>query len=176
MSSELIPHEKLGHIYNFFAIALSFVFARTGIRLRYQKRLFIDDIFLYFGVICLCAALGLYLEFSKDMFLNEALMTKPLQTKLPSDYLSIWIRFHKMSASYLALTYTTIFSVKFSFLFFFRTLTQRARQMVIYWWMVLFILVVTWIITVVAVDFVCLDFGIGSCTIGLIPFLLNVER
>ena len=119
------------------------------IRLRYQNQLLIDDVFLYFGVICLCAAMGLLVEFSNDIFTDEALRMNPLKIDLTSNYSSQLHRFQKMQNAYLVFTYTTIFSVKLSFLFFFRTLVRQARQMMIYWWTVLFTMIVAWILCII---------------------------
>lgn len=52
------------------SIALVFVLVRTAIRLRYQKRLLIDDVFLYLGVICLCVATGLLVQFSSAIYID----------------------------------------------------------------------------------------------------------
>lgn len=81
-----------------------------------------------------------------------------------------------MADTYLILTYTTIFSAKFSLLFFFHTLTRRIRQMTVYWWTVLFIMTVGWIFTIVAIICICPDFGIDSCTMMPVLFLLDIEH
>lgn len=141
-------------------IALVFVLVRTVIRFRYQKQFFLDDAFLYLGVICLCAAVGLLVQFSNAMYLNQAINTG---TGYPMIESSLLAQFDKNSDVYFALTYTTLFSVKFSFLFFFRILVRRVRKMAIYWWTVLAIMLVAWPVSIVAaVAPSCPVFGIGS--------------
>lgn len=159
-----------------FVIALSCVFVRTVIRLRFKKQLFIGDFFLYFRVICLCAALGLMIKFSKDMFLHEALITNSLTTELSWDFLALRIRYHKVIVTHSVLTYTAIFFVKFSFLFFFCHLITRIRQMNFYWWTVFLTTIVTWIISIVVCIFVCSNFDIRSDIIrDYSVFLLDVQ-
>lgn len=147
-------------------VAFVSVFARTVIRLRYQKQLFIDDLFLYFGVVCLCAAMGLLVEFSDDLYLDEALKTNHLPMILPSNYLTRMFRFQKTQDAYFVLLYTTISCVKLSFLFFFRILVQRVRKMIIYWWTVLFIMIVAYIPCIVVGIFLpCPHFDTASSMI-----------
>lgn len=135
------------------------------IRFRYQKQLFLDDVFLYFGVICLCAAVGLLLQFSEAMFMSESLITAHKGSYVRSKG-GLLIQLNKTSDAYLALTYTTLFSVKLSFLFFFRILVRRVRKMAIYWWTVLAIMIVAWPVSIVAaVAPSCPVFGIAICIV-----------
>ncbi|MCJ1468504.1 hypothetical protein MMC07_007133 [Pseudocyphellaria aurata] len=119
-----------------FAFSVLFVIARTTLRLRYQKRLFIDDAFLFFAEICLCASVGLLYAFAEGLYLDEALITRPSAAVFPPDFMHLLFQFHKLSDAYLVLTYTSIFAVKFSFLFFFRVLVRRMHKMIVYWWTV----------------------------------------
>lgn len=138
------------------------MFARTVIRFRYQKQLLLDDVFLYFGFICLCAAVGLLMQFAKTMYMNEALRTTGLSDE-NVNWQSHMLQFNKTSDAYMALTYTTLFSVKFSFLFFFRILVRRVRKMAIYWWVVFAIMLIAWPVSIVAaVAPSCPVFGIYS--------------
>ena len=147
-----------------FIIALVFVLVRTVIRFRYQKQFLLDDAFLYFGVICLCAAVGLLMQFSEAMYMSEALNMASVSYEL--DDLQLLSQFDKYSDVYLALTYTTLFSVKLSFLFFFRILVRRVRKMAIYWWTVLAITIVAWPVSIVAaVAPSCPVFGVASCIV-----------
>lgn len=90
--------------------------------------------------------------------MDEALLTRPASTILPSDLFDQLFRFHKLSDAYLVLTYTSIFAVKFSFLFFFRVLVRRVHKMVVYWWIVIAITTVGWIVCVIGIFLPCLYF------------------
>ena len=137
----------------FFVFAILSVVARTTIQLRYKKKFSIDDGFLYFAVICLCAAVGLLWSFTEAMYFNQALFLNSSSSDFPSNYQALLDflahRFHKTSAAYLILAHTAIFAVKFSFLFFFRVLVRRVRKMIVYWWTVFSIMIVVWVVTLV---------------------------
>ena len=136
------------------------------IRLRYQKKLSVDDAFLYFAVICLCAAVGLLWSFTEAMYFNQALFLNNQTPDFPSNYQALLDflehRFHKTSAAYLILAHTTIYSVKFSFLFFFRVLIRRVRKMIIYWWTIFAIMIVAWAVTLVVDILPCPYFDIRA--------------
>ncbi|MCJ1466527.1 hypothetical protein MMC07_005147 [Pseudocyphellaria aurata] len=92
-----------------FALSVLLVLARTTLRLRYQKRLFIDDAFLFFAEICLCASVGLLYDFADSVFLNEAFIVNPSAVVFPPDSLNLvfqfnknQIQFHKMSYAFLS--------------------------------------------------------------------------
>lgn len=117
---------------------------RVAIRLRYQRRLYVDDGFLFFAIICLCVATGLMYEVIPSMYLVEAVLTNDPDTSLPSNLFAESLLFQKLCDGFLVLTYNTIFAVKFSFLFFFRTLIRRVHSMLVYWWMVAVLTAVVW--------------------------------
>lgn len=94
--------------------------------------------------------MGLLVEFSETLYLNEALITESLTTQKPSNYLQLLTQFHKLNAAYLVLIYTSIFFVKFSFLIFFRIFVVRCGKMMIYWWTVLAIMIIAWPVSFIA--------------------------
>lgn len=148
-----------------FAFSVLFVIARITLRLRYQKRLFIDDAFLFIAQVLLCVCLGLLYMFADSLFLDEALVTRPSLAIIPPDFENQLFRFHKISDAYLVLTYTSIFAVKFSFLFFFRVLVRRVHKMVVYWWIVVAVTAVAWIVCSISIFLPCLYFDERSCKI-----------
>ncbi|MCJ1470002.1 hypothetical protein MMC07_008647 [Pseudocyphellaria aurata] len=141
-----------------FALSVLFLLARTTLRLRYQKRLFIDDAFLLFAEICLGASVGLLYAFADNLFLNEALVTRPSAVILPPDYTNQRILFQKQSDACLVLTYTSIFAVKFSFLFFFKLIVRRIHSMIVYWWIVVAVTTIAWVVCVIKIFLPCMDF------------------
>lgn len=46
------------------------------------------------------------------------------------------LQFHVLISIFLVLTHTTIFAIKFSYLFFFKCLIRQVRKLKIYWWTV----------------------------------------
>lgn len=102
--------------------------------------------------------MGLLYAFADSLFLEEALTTSPSSVILPPDFLNQLFRFHKLSDAYLVLTYTSIFAVKFSFLFFFRVLVRRMHKMIVYWWIVVAVTTVAWAVCVISIFLPCTYF------------------
>jgi hypothetical protein len=103
-----------------------------------QKQVSIDDGFLLFGLCCLISAVGILFTFMDSMYMVEALLFgDPADLDLPPDWIQRAFDYQKMAAVSLILTWCSIVSVKFSFLFLFRRLIDRIRSLRIYWWIVL---------------------------------------
>ena len=115
-----------------------FTIGRITVRLRYQKSLAVDDIFLIFAVVCLTAALGLLFACLSSLFELELLLVDP-RNVIPIDFIDFPQWLPKVSTAFLVSTFTTIFAVKFSFLFLFKAHTRNARKMKIYGWTVVVI-------------------------------------
>lgn len=80
----------------------------------------------------------------------------------------VWVKGDYTGGVYIILIYFTIYFVKLSFLFFFRTLVRRDRTMTIYWWTVLAIMIVTLLVSIMIAIFpLCLIFPIPNCTVSL---------
>ena len=107
---------------------------RYYVRYFIQKQLSIDDGILLFGILCLIAAMVLLFIFVDNLFLVEALEGNTIPADLPIDFLRRITEFEKLALAALVLTWCSIISVKFSYLFLFRKLIDRIRPMVLYWW------------------------------------------
>lgn len=142
-----------------FVLSVVFTIGRIIIRLRYQKRLAVDDAFLIFAVVCLCVAIGLLFAFISSMYLLEALITDDPNASIPIDIIHQVEWFRALSTAFLVLTFTTIFAVKFSFLFLFKALIRNVRKMNIYWWIVVSTTVAVWAFGIVEFFLPCPTFG-----------------
>lgn len=156
-----------------------FAFARTIIRYRVQKQLLLDDIFFYLAVLCLCAAFGLLVQLADIVYSDsQSYFDEHGDTVYwgaQPDF-DAW-NFYKISDAYMALTYTTLFSVKLSFLLFFRILVRRIRTMIIYWWTVLAIMCIAWPVSIVAaVAPPCPVFGSPLGMVKSFNFLLRLSK
>lgn len=149
---------------------------RIAIRLHYQKRLYVDDGFLFFAIICLCAATGLMYEVIPSMYLVEAILTNDPDTSLPSNVFAQSLLFIKLADGFLVLTYNTIFAVKFSFLFFFRILIRRVHTMLVYWWVVAVLTAVIWAYGVIGLFAQCPHLDIRACAYQLPCFRSTICR
>ena len=117
------------------------------IRLRLQRRLFVDDAFLFLGLICLCASVGLIWRSSYGIFAQTEAFDR-----FDTIAHSTW-GLDRFGGVYIIVTYITIYFIKLSFLFFFRILVRRDRKMTIYWWTVLAIIIVTLCVSIIIVVF-----------------------
>ena len=64
------------------------------------------------------------------------------------------------------LAWTTIFLVKFSFLAFFRSLTEQIYNIYVYFWVVVVITLFSWMVVLVEPFIVCPYFGLDSGLLG----------
>jgi hypothetical protein len=131
-----------------YGSALLAALARASIRLYYQKRLFIDDAILALAVVLLSASAGLYLSLVDDMYLAEALILglTPPQTD-QATIVQRLIRLHKLTDSFFILNWSSSSSVKFSFLFFFRSFIAHPglESLGRYWWVVTIFTAISWV-------------------------------
>ena len=80
--------------------------------------------------------MALLYTFVDKMYLVEATETGMPGIQYPPDFIHQAFDFQKLVAVALILTWCSIVSVKFSYLFLFKRLIDRLRPMVIYWWIV----------------------------------------
>lgn len=153
-----------------FVISILVALARTAIRLRYQRRLFVDDAILLVAIVCLCAAMTLLLVFTSSLYQLEAFVTGSSAITNPDELAKIelqmeqpFIKYLKLSDTYYVMTWTTIFAVKFSFLFFFRVLIRRVRAITLYWQIVSVITVLVWVYCIAGAFIICPYFDIRAC-------------
>ena len=144
-----------------FALAVVLTIVRFVIRLGVQKQFLIDDFFLLFGCVCAVVATGVLYSSLDWMYTIEGVLTGSAILLPVASFLELSSRFHKRNTATLALTWTSIFSVKFSFLFFFRLLVQRVRIMVMFWWVATIATLVAWVFNIIAIFLPCLHFDVS---------------
>lgn len=135
------------------------------IRLRLQKRLFLDDVFLYIGVICLGVAAYFLWRFFEvvDQITTTYYQGGEIETQLM--YTTI--------CSFMIFTYSTIYFVKLSFLFFFRILVRQDHKLMIYWWMTFVIINVALLVSV-AMAIVPIPMAVFASEIDMISHVFVV--
>lgn len=78
------------------------------------------------------------------------LLQSSIEDRVPSNVSTTEIeattlRFHLLGNIFIALSWTVVVAIKYSFLFLFRTLIRRVRVMEIYWRCVMSVTTITWI-------------------------------
>ena len=112
--------------------------ARTAIRIHEFGQLHVDDYFLFLATAALIGGTGLSLKTIPSLyFFAEVILGHDLP---PKDRLQKAIHDSTSAITGGVLCWTTIFAVKFSFLFYFRGLVRRLRNLAILWWCNLVIL------------------------------------
>lgn len=117
-----------------FSLCLISACARFYIRIHIQKQFAIEDGILLFGISCLTSAMAVLFPMINKMYLVGAAEVEMPGLVLPPDFLPQAWEFEKLAAVALILTWCSIVSVKFSYLFLFKKLISRMRPMIIYWW------------------------------------------
>ncbi|KAL4801044.1 hypothetical protein BDV19DRAFT_352616 [Aspergillus venezuelensis] len=122
----------------FFGLAVLGVLLRCFIRFRVRKsRIAADDAFLLLAFALLIASMVImYQEVIDRMYVAYALLIGVEGVVPPADWRDMSSKFHLWSSICLTLVWLSFSAVKLSFLFFFKTLIDRLRSWVIYWWFI----------------------------------------
>ena len=116
-------------------------------------RVAVDDGFFFFAIIVFISGTTLlyldlpYIYLQEDV---EAGLRAP-----PADFVSQLIYSEKLQDTATTLLATTVLSVKFSFLFFFRDLIRQQKKMLIWWWCVFVFLIPTSVVLIISDIIAC---------------------
>lgn len=126
------------------AVAVPMATARTYIRFRKFHRLLLDDYFMFLAVITLVAGVGLLCANVRFIYQeNNFIIGVGFEiASLPPDFVDNFTYNSNIQDAAVVMLATTIFSVKFVFLFFFRQMVDRIRPLLTWWWCVFGALVV----------------------------------
>ncbi|MCJ1334605.1 hypothetical protein MMC10_011317 [Thelotrema lepadinum] len=149
-----------------FGTAVLATMGRVYIRLRYQKRLFVDDYVLLFGCVSLIAAFTLTNIMFEDIYFDMSLILGPTalvweQAEAPGFEDRI-LSYQQLSFSDEVLCWLTIYAVKTSFLLFFRQMIDRLGKISIYWKVTLGLTVISGIYSICNIFISCPHFGVSS--------------
>lgn len=153
-------------------VALVCFIGRIYIRVRFHKRLLLDDAFLVFAACCLCAGTGLLLDIAWFVYMHTAASQIPeLLPYLLANYQSL-LNTHVKVFPLTALQWTAIFAVKACFLVFMRPLVWHISKGVNrYYWFVVWFSGICWAFAVSDAYIICPYFGddAGQC----LPYLIT---
>ena len=123
----------------FLGIALVAAAGRTFARIYRFHRVLLDDLFFYLATVALIAGTGLTYADIPLIYLQVNVQAG-LQSP-PADLVQQLIHSLKIQHAATVLLVTTVFSIKASFLFFFRFLIRHQKHLMIWWWIVFALLV-----------------------------------
>lgn len=146
----------------FCGISIVLIMMQFVIRIHIQRKLYIDDYVLLFGLTCLSAASCLGFTRSRLIFLHNAFRIKPKIIPTVNELMQLQNSM-KIFHCFLALIWTTIFSVKLSLLIFFKQLIDRVfRRIAIYLWIVASFTIVSWMFIVSEPYIICPYFSFDA--------------
>ena len=126
-----------------------------------------DDVALLFGCVAFVAASILLLVILPTTYWLEPLILDPYSTEtiqkiiVPGVTEKI-LHFQQMQDAHLTLIWTSIFSVKFAFIFFFRPMIDRLKGLVIYWRIIASYTTLAFCVCVSSTFILCPTFGIAA--------------
>ena len=121
-------------VSTFFGIAIVAAISRTLIRVYKFRRIYVDDYFLFLAVAALIGAVGLFYASVSELYMLEGIVTGKVLP--PSNPFQRAVDTATYATTALVVGWTAIFAVKFSFLFYFRTLIKRMHNLTVWWWCV----------------------------------------
>jgi hypothetical protein len=160
-------------VWSLFGFAAMFFFLRIGVRLKYSKSLFYDDGFACFALVCLLAHAIVLTTMASDMYTTLALekmmgnkkrQAPPDMGQAPPDMAQMApifakiTRYLKLQFSATFLFWSCLWSVKASFLAFFKRLTNNLKAHVIAWWVIVGITVLAFVGCVISYPISCSSF------------------
>ena len=116
----------------FFGIAIIAATARVYIRIFHIKHIHADDYLFFVAILTLIAGAGLFYVFIEEFFLMRAISEG--RTLPASDFMQKVSDASTCNLVAKLLCWTTIFSVKMSFLLYFRALVDRLHRVELWWW------------------------------------------
>ena len=132
------------------------------LQIRLHRRIQLDDWFLLFA--CICLTIGTILTYTNigNLYFGEELGLNTGLLSIPMDIVTDINNYEKLYYTYPALAWTTIFFVKFAYLYFFRQLVDRVKPLIIYWRVVVVTAAISYPICIVSIYIACPKWGLES--------------
>ena len=126
------------------------------------RRVFFDDIFFFFSIIFLIVGTILaWVELPYTTYLETLTLGTVTEAFSVSDFVDNLDNEVKLSDASDAMLNACNYSVKLSFLFFFKGLLRRLRELMIWWWCVLVYVILAGLAAILATAAVCPASGIA---------------
>ncbi|KAI4230761.1 MAG: hypothetical protein LQ349_006051 [Xanthoria aureola] len=143
----------LGFLWSGTGLSLSFVIFRLIVKIRSYKKVYSDDYLVVAAWILLLGSAVLWQFMSPNLY--DLFAVTSGKKPLTPDFISENADLLRSITPFSLLFYSCLWTVKLSFLLFFRRLGLNVRGQKIWWWCVLTITVLTWIATVADHDYKC---------------------
>ncbi|KAF2201225.1 hypothetical protein GQ43DRAFT_471976 [Delitschia confertaspora ATCC 74209] len=147
-------HAFLGIVWGGFTLATLFVASRCALRYKAFRRFYLDDAFVALAWLIVLATSITWQILVRDMFLDNS-VARGLQMP-PVDFVERVERFLKGSAAIVFLFYSTLWSIKLSFLFFFRRLYPPVGRWNGFWWAIFGVTMASYFVCIGDIEYNCL--------------------
>ncbi|RDL38406.1 uncharacterized protein BP5553_02746 [Venustampulla echinocandica] len=140
------------------AISFLFVSGRIIVRLRTSGRLWFDDLFVVIGWLLILGSSIVWRYAERAMYLSIEVAAGQLSPLEYTTYIPDTEHYMKSTVAIIILFYSSLAAIKISFLLFFRRLLSgvHIRVLMIQWWVVFGITIVTWIACIADTQYKCL--------------------
>lgn len=145
-----------------FCLAIIAYITRAYIRAGILKQFSIDDAFLLFAVICLCAVTGLAYASLPHLYSSFAVILHNAEASIVFDLLVQVPTISRESNAAATLWWFVLFPVKLAYLCFFRRLIFRVRGLNIWWWCVLVSTIISCLVSIAATWLTCPYFDLAG--------------
>lgn len=146
-------------------MSLCFVAFRIFVKIKSFRKLFSDDYLVIAAWLMLFIFAVLWQVMVPALYEQYAVEAGQ---KMPDlDFISKDTHFLRSLVPITMLFYSCLWTVKLSFLLFFRRLGGRVRGQKIWWWCILVVTALTWVACIVTVHFRCLVDSFASITCEL---------
>lgn len=152
-----------------FVLCIISIIARFYVRIRVQRQFSIDDGTLLFGFACLITSIVLLFINVDRLYIIGSIYTGATDLQIPSDIKQQAAEFNKLILAEAVLTWCSIVSVKFSYLFLFKRLINRIRPLVKYWWFTVVVNIMISVYVPITYVFACDPYNdtiIVTCRLG----------
>jgi len=152
------PTAFTGVTVSMVVLATTLAIYRTYLQLRSHHRLDSDDYCLVFANAALIAVVS-YTCANRDQFYGQVSVSLGI-SPVPADIIDLFVAYLKLETVMYVLQWCTIYSIKLSYLLFFKKLLVRVRPSIhIWWWIVTVVLGCSAITSIVFPFYICSDFG-----------------
>ncbi|KAF2136435.1 uncharacterized protein K452DRAFT_279988 [Aplosporella prunicola CBS 121167] len=147
-------HVFMGVLWGGFAAGTVFSGLRFLMRFKTFRRFYLDDALVLSAWLITLVIAVIWQVVADDMYLDNRVASG--RQYPPADFIPRVERFLKSSAAIVFLFYTTLWTIKLSFLFFFRRLYMNMGKLVGVWWGILTFTIAAWACCVGTIDYNCL--------------------
>lgn len=154
-------HVLLPVTWTLFAIATLCFVARIAVRIKFSSRLFIDDGFAFLAIILLLAHAILITTMLHSMYITVAMENLAQGTPTKRSGIDVYgsLRlFLKLQFAQTMVYWSCVWSVKASFLAFFKRLTDNLKAHIVAWWIITVITFLAYVGCVITYPVSCASF------------------